>query len=101
MIATGLDAKELQGKYLSRLKSGKVVPACFNSPSSTTASGDVNAIVELEAMLQADNIFARRLKIDAAYHSHHMQAVAGPYRDQLQKAFEAEDRKERGRRLAY
>ncbi len=94
MIATGLNAKELQEKYLSRLKSGKVVPACFNSPSSTTASGDVNAVVELEALLQADNIFARRLKIDAAYHSHHMEAVAGPYRDQLQKAFQAEDRKD-------
>jgi acyl transferase domain-containing protein/NADPH:quinone reductase-like Zn-dependent oxidoreductase/ubiquinone/menaquinone biosynthesis C-methylase UbiE len=94
MAATGLGAEALQ-QYISRVTSGKVVAACFNSPTSTTASGDVPAVVELEAMLKADNIFVRRLKIDAAYHSHHMQALGVPYLAWLQKLVKSEDRMHR------
>ncbi|KAH6658934.1 hypothetical protein BKA67DRAFT_509967 [Truncatella angustata] len=78
MIAVGLGVEDCD-KYLARISSGKLVAACMNSPSSTTVSGDVPAIEELEALLKADEVFARRLRVDAAYHSHHMQAFAEPY----------------------
>lgn len=92
MIAVGLGAKDV-GKYISRVSSssGQVMVACLNSPTSITASGDVPAIEELERMLKNDNVFARRLKVDAAYHSHHMQPIAAPYLSWLQKLVKAEE----------
>ncbi|KAH6612883.1 hypothetical protein B0J18DRAFT_473798 [Chaetomium sp. MPI-SDFR-AT-0129] len=78
MIAVGLGAEEGK-KWLPKIKAGKVVLACENSPSSITVSGDVDGIEELEATLKKENVFARRLKVDAAWHSHHMEAVADAY----------------------
>lgn len=78
MMAVGLGAKEVR-KYLSRVTKGKVVMACENSPTSTTLSGDVSGLDELEPILHGENIFMRRLKVDTAWHSHHMEAVAGAY----------------------
>ena len=78
MMAVGLGPADVQ-KYLSRVSNGKVVLGCENSPSSITASGDVTGLDQLEALLKNDNIFARRLKVDAAWHSHHMDAMADAY----------------------
>ncbi|KAJ5110635.1 hypothetical protein N7532_001170 [Penicillium argentinense] len=72
MMATGLSAENAQ-KYLADLPHRSVVVACVNSPASTTLSGDVDKIDELEAKLQADGIFARKLRVDTAYHSPHME----------------------------
>ena len=78
MVAVGLGVKESE-KYLSQISTGQVVVACENSPSSITVSGDVSGLDQLEAVLKQDNVFARRLKVDAAWHSHHMEAVAEAY----------------------
>ncbi|KAL8907696.1 MAG: hypothetical protein Q9207_001265 [Kuettlingeria erythrocarpa] len=91
MVAVGLGADQV-GKYISRVTAGKIMVACINSPTSVTASGDVPAVEELEMMLKKDNIFARRLKVDAAYHSHHMQPIADPYLVWLQKLVKPEER---------
>ncbi|PWY79152.1 polyketide synthase [Aspergillus heteromorphus CBS 117.55] len=83
MIALGVGADESEA-YLARLTgSGTAVVACVNSPSSTTVSGDESAVLELEALASADSVFARRLKVETAYHSHHMSPIADPYRDAL------------------
>ncbi|KAI0470405.1 putative polyketide synthase [Xylariaceae sp. FL0804] len=58
---------------------GTVTVACVNSPDSTTISGDLEAITELQSVLEAASIFNRRLKVDSAYHSHHMEVVAKSY----------------------
>lgn len=91
MVAVGLGVKDI-GKYLSRVSSGKIMVACINSPTSITASGDVPAVEELEMILKKENIFARRLKVDAAYHSHHMQPIADPYLVWLKKLVKPEER---------
>lgn len=78
MVAVGLGVESSQ-KYLSAVTNGQVVVACENSPSSITVSGDVVGLDQLEAVLKRENIFARRLKVDAAWHSHHMEAVADAY----------------------
>lgn len=78
MLAVGLGREEAL-KYTSQLKSGIAVVACSNSPSSSTISGDEAAIIELKEILDAASIFARRLKVDMAYHSHHVRAVADEY----------------------
>ncbi len=78
MMACGLGDADIQ-PYLKRCTSGEVVVACINSPSNVTLSGDLQAIKEIEAMLKADDVFARRLKVDTAYHSPHMQVIADKY----------------------
>jgi NADPH:quinone reductase-like Zn-dependent oxidoreductase/NAD(P)-dependent dehydrogenase (short-subunit alcohol dehydrogenase family) len=72
MLATGISSTDAQ-KYLDELPPRSVVVACVNSPSSTTLSGDVDQIDLLEGKLQQDGHFARKLRIDTAYHSPHME----------------------------
>ncbi|KAI2707937.1 hypothetical protein CBS147326_2944 [Penicillium roqueforti] len=72
MLATGISAADAQ-KYLEELPARSVVVACVNSPASTTLSGDVEFIDQLETRLQQDGHFARKLRIDTAYHSPHME----------------------------
>lgn len=84
MLAAGL-SREGAKPYIDSLTKGKVVVACVNSPSSVTISGDLPAIEELEAALVQAGVFARRLRVDAAYHSHHMLGFAEDYRDALSK----------------
>ena len=78
MLAVGLGEADL-APHLSRLKKGTAVLACTNSPSSSTVSGDESAIDELKDVLDGLSIFARLLKVDTAYHSHHMNVVAASY----------------------
>ncbi|KAI0198106.1 polyketide synthase [Astrocystis sublimbata] len=78
MMAVGLGKHDVE-RYISNLSSSKAVVACVNSPSSTTISGDAPAIMELKQVLDGEGIFARLLKVDTAYHSHHMELVGGQY----------------------
>lgn len=63
----------------AQLTSGVVSVACINSPSSITLSGDIQALEELRAFLDARSVFARRLKVDVAYHSVHMNSAVSDY----------------------
>jgi acyl transferase domain-containing protein/NADPH:quinone reductase-like Zn-dependent oxidoreductase/acyl carrier protein len=78
MLAVGLGEDDV-ALHISKLQSGSCVVACVNSPSSTTVSGDQTAINELQQNLDQFSIFNRRLKVDTAYHSHHMRIVANRY----------------------
>lgn len=82
MLAVALGEGEI-GTYIDRISVGRVVVACCNSPLSTTVSGDSNAILELQDSLDRFGISSRRLKVDTAYHSHHMEAVAEEYLQSL------------------
>ena len=83
MLAAGVGDDEIRG-YLERVTAGRVCVACINSPSSVTVSGDAAGIDELCTVLTSDRIFARKLKVDVAYHSHHMQSIAKDYLESLQ-----------------
>ena len=83
MLAVGLGESEVF-RYLDQFPNGRVCVACVNSPSSTTLSGDEDAIEQLMDSLKASNTFCRQLKVDTAYHSHYMQAVADDYLVSLQ-----------------
>jgi acyl transferase domain-containing protein/NADPH:quinone reductase-like Zn-dependent oxidoreductase len=83
MLAVGLGHLDVE-KYLERLTGdARAVVACVNSPSSSTVAGDIAAIEELEMLLTAEDVFARRLRVDTAYHSHHMKPIADSYRQAL------------------
>ncbi|KAL7625005.1 hypothetical protein AAE478_004219 [Parahypoxylon ruwenzoriense] len=83
MIAVGVGIEDTE-KYLGRLTcGGKAVAACINSPSSVTVAGDLSAVQEIESMAKEDGVFARQLRMDTGYHSHHMEPIAGPYHEAL------------------
>ncbi|RDL33251.1 putative hybrid nrps pks [Venustampulla echinocandica] len=64
---------------------GRVCVAASNSPASVTLSGDADAIEEIKVVLAEEKKFARLLKVDRAYHSHHMQPCAEAYVRSLQQ----------------
>ena len=84
MLAVGLGEDEVSA-YLSQIQHGTAVIACANSPASTTISGDEVAIAELQYALDNSSIFNRKLKVDTAYHSHHMKCVAHRYLQSLER----------------
>lgn len=85
MIAVGLSETEAE-TFIAQIPEGrgKAVIACINSPASVTVSGDRTAILALQTMLEARHIFVRKLAINTAYHSHHMEIVADSYLHGLQ-----------------
>ncbi|KAI6353338.1 hypothetical protein MCOR25_009023 [Pyricularia grisea] len=83
MLAAGVtheDAEEICGLPVFE---GRVCIGAYNAPESITFSGDAEAIERLEALLKDESKFARRLRVDRAYHSHHMQPLAAPYIEAL------------------
>lgn len=82
MLSTGL-GEEAVLPYVKAARGGRLVTACINSPESTTISGDEDAIDDLAATLTSQGIFNRKLRVDTAYHSHHMAAVADDYLSSL------------------
>ncbi|OIW29210.1 hypothetical protein CONLIGDRAFT_715584 [Coniochaeta ligniaria NRRL 30616] len=86
MLAVGLSEeetlREIEALGGEEVK-GKACVACVNSPRSTTVSGDTAALTELQTALTARGVFARKLMVDTAYHSHHMLAIAEEYKSRL------------------
>lgn len=58
---------------------GYATVAAINSPQSVTVSGDESAIANIHKTAEARGSFARRLKVEVAYHSRHMEQAAGSY----------------------
>lgn len=84
MLAVGLGHDAVQ-KHLKQVRNGEANVACINSPSSVTVSGDVTAIDELECRLKEQNVFARRLRVRTAFHSHHMKPLSQDYLKGMQE----------------
>jgi acyl transferase domain-containing protein/NADPH:quinone reductase-like Zn-dependent oxidoreductase len=82
MMSVGLSKIRVM-EYLEKVSkqcgSCGLTVACINSPNNVTISGDVDQIAVLKSLLDSDNIFTRRLVVDVAYHSPHMQAIAKDY----------------------
>ncbi|KAK3687394.1 KR domain-containing protein [Podospora appendiculata] len=70
-----------------------VVVACENSPNSTTISGDKDRLELVIDAIKADkpDVLARQLKVDMAYHSHHMYALSETYVALVQAELEAKN----------
>ncbi|ODH53443.1 hypothetical protein GX48_00273 [Paracoccidioides brasiliensis] len=81
MIAVGLNQETLRS-YMDKVHAsnrGELVIACFNSPRNNTVSGDEVMVDALKELLDAEDIFARKLKVQNAYHSSHMRELAEEY----------------------
>jgi acyl transferase domain-containing protein/SAM-dependent methyltransferase len=79
MLAAGMSMEEAEALCARREFAGRVTVAASNSPSSVTLSGDADAIKEVEKLLKDEDKFARALKVDTAYHSHHMLPCSQSY----------------------
>lgn len=77
-MAVGLSETEANS-YIGQHASGKVVVACINSPTNVTLAGDNGSLDQLEKILHGRGIFNQRLRVDVAYHSNHMEAMATGY----------------------
>ncbi|GAB1197712.1 hypothetical protein APSETT444_007015 [Aspergillus pseudonomiae] len=85
MLAVGMSYEE--AKELCELDAfeGRMCVAASNSPDSVTFSGDADAIEHLQGVLEDEATFARLLRVDTAYHSHHMLPCAAPYIQALEE----------------
>jgi len=78
MMAVGGSKEEFE-PLMSEIKSGEIRIACYNSPTSLTISGDEDGIDELKKIAEEKQLFNRKLFVDTAYHSHHMNLLAKDY----------------------
>ncbi|KAL5051988.1 hypothetical protein BDW71DRAFT_202129 [Aspergillus fruticulosus] len=83
MMAAGLSSGEAAEICMRAEFKGRLTLAASNAPSSVTLSGDADAIRQLEQELKEENKFARLLRVDTAYHSHHMHACSPAYKEAL------------------
>jgi amino acid adenylation domain-containing protein len=79
MMAVGMVFTEAQLFCERDEFAGRIAVAASNAKSSVTVSGDADAIDEAKRILDQEKLFARVLKVNTAYHSHHMEPCAGPY----------------------
>lgn len=72
MIAAGISPDEARELCAVPRLHGRLSVAACNSSASVTITGDHDAIDEAKLELDEHKKFARVLKVDTAYHSHHM-----------------------------
>ncbi|KAI1348897.1 polyketide synthase [Xylaria sp. FL0043] len=88
MAAVGLDL-ETATNFIDKVNkegfqgTNKLTVACMNSKDSHTISGDAAQIDALVEMLKNDQIFARKLAVELAYHSRYMEPMADEYTKSL------------------
>ncbi|KAH6648947.1 polyketide synthase [Truncatella angustata] len=83
MLAAGISAANAQTYLLDQPINEKAVVACENSPSSVTISGDEKAVLAVQERLNEKKLFHRRLIVETAYHSHHMDLIRDDYMDSI------------------
>ncbi|KAI1328158.1 hybrid PKS-NRPS PsoA [Xylariaceae sp. FL0255] len=86
MMAVGMTPEDAENFCCQPQFEGRIIVASKNSNSSCTLSGDGEAIEEAEIDLKDRSVFARILRTDMAYHSHHMKAIRNPYINLLEQS---------------
>ncbi|KAH9896254.1 putative polyketide synthase [Xylariomycetidae sp. FL2044] len=86
MLAVGTSLEDAQLLCQDEEFEGRIGVAASNSSSSVTISGDEDAIDALQIILQDENKFNRKLRVDKAYHSVHMLPAFDPYVESVKAA---------------
>lgn len=79
MLAVGTSWEDAQDLISLRAFKGRLMIAAHNSSASVTLSGDADAVILAKKVFDEEKKFARMLKVDTAYHSHHMVPCGDPY----------------------
>ena len=82
MLALGVGPEEA-AELITQHANGYATVTAINSPRSVTISGDQAAVENVQKAADDQGLFARRLKIQMAYHSRHMEEVASFYLDSI------------------
>lgn len=82
MLALGTGPEEAS-RLIETHGKGYAIVAAINSPSIVTVSGDKAVIENVHQAAQKQDLFARKLKVEMAYHSRHMSAVSDYYLDSI------------------
>ncbi|KAH8667031.1 hypothetical protein BX600DRAFT_380683 [Xylariales sp. PMI_506] len=91
MLAVGTSLEDAEELINLRTFRGRLAVAAHNSSASVTISGDTEAVVHAKRVFDEEKKFARLLKVEKAYHSHHMLPCGDDYINALQTcAIEAE-----------
>ncbi|KAM7185490.1 hypothetical protein V8F33_012377, partial [Rhypophila sp. PSN 637] len=79
-VQGGMAAVGLGPEQVTPFLSKGVLVGCENSPESTTLTGDKDVLDGVLGRIKEalPHVFCRELKVDRAYHSHHM-AIAAPH----------------------
>ncbi|KAJ6045303.1 Highly reducing polyketide synthase [Penicillium canescens] len=77
MMAVNADGESIRSELTGL--NGTAVVSCLNSPNACTVSGDVKTLQELEEILKVKGIVAKRLEVQVAYHSPHMNLIRQEY----------------------
>ncbi|OQE31773.1 hypothetical protein PENSTE_c001G00730 [Penicillium steckii] len=85
MMAVGTTFEDAQELCALDEFQGRIVVAAVNSPTSVTLSGDADAVVEMAGICADEGKFHRQLKVDKAYHSHHMRPCSQAYMNSLRR----------------
>ncbi|KAI9771201.1 MAG: putative Hybrid PKS-NRPS biosynthetic cluster [Geoglossum umbratile] len=85
MMACGTSFDDAQDLCSLPAFEGRICVAASNSSSSVTLSGDADAIEEVRLVLEDEGKFSRLLKVDHAYHSHHMRYCSEAYLGSLKR----------------
>ncbi|WP_199924051.1 acyltransferase domain-containing protein, partial [Streptomyces scabiei] len=75
MVSVALDAQGAE--VLAGRWPGRVSVAAVNGPVSTVVSGDADALDELMAFAQESGVRVRRIEVDYASHSSHVELIEG------------------------
>lgn len=79
MLAVSTSVEDASEVCRDEFFQGRVNVAACNSPNSVTLSGDSDAVEEIAGLFEDEGKTARRLRVDKAYHSHHMIPCSQPY----------------------
>lgn len=79
MLAVGTSFEDALAFCELEIFQDRLGVAAKNSSSSVTLSGDESAVEEAIEIFKDEQKFARKLKVDTAYHSLHMKPCSEPY----------------------
>ncbi|KAF2752844.1 hypothetical protein EJ05DRAFT_234979 [Pseudovirgaria hyperparasitica] len=78
MLAVGIGESTLE-PYMKRLRCKipdfNIAISCFNSPKNLTLSGPLDQLNMLRVELQSHGVFARAVRVSAAYHSPQLECI--------------------------
>lgn len=83
MMAVATSVDDIQELLSEPEFRGRVCIAAINSQASLTVSGDQDAIHFMKTILDDEGKTTHILKVDKAYHSHHMEKCSVPYLEAL------------------
>jgi acyl transferase domain-containing protein/surfactin synthase thioesterase subunit/NAD(P)-dependent dehydrogenase (short-subunit alcohol dehydrogenase family) len=75
MLAVGLGLEEARKLIVG--DDGRVSIAAVNGPEMLTLSGDLDPLRRIVETLESRGVFNRSVRVQVAYHSHHMESIKG------------------------